>query len=286
MLRIGIVGTENSHANHYVHHLNIDQRRGDARVVALAGGDTEKNRTLAADGGIDLICDSLTDLTGQIDAAVVCDRDGGKHRANALPLLEAGTHVFVDKPTATTVDDVEAMAAAARSTGAVLASWSILRHAAGVDTLRAKAAAETPSVLAVTGPADPDDPHAGLFFYGPHIVELALEILGNPTLDGDVTVHRGQGVVTTVAQAGGTQLVLNFVTKAGAGPMPWHVTIGDPHQLYGAEITTEMFDHSSGLDRFLDAAIAGHAPDPYEQLVTPVALLAATSDQLAAHVSS
>ncbi|WP_158542966.1 Gfo/Idh/MocA family protein [Phytoactinopolyspora halophila] len=285
MLRIGIVGTENSHADHFVRHLNVDRHRPDARVVALAGGETDKNRTLATEGGIEVVADSISDVADQIDAAVVCDRDGGRHRANTLPLLEAGKHVFVDKPTATTTGDVRAMIAAARSAGAILASWSILRHAPGVEALRAKAADRTPSVITVTGPADPANPHAGLFFYGPHIVELALEALGNPTLNGDdVSVHRGHDVVTAIARAGGTQLVLNFV--AGTGPMPWHVTVADPHDLYGTEITTDMLDHSSGLDRFVDAVLAGQAPDPHEQLVTPVTILAAVNNQLGRHTSS
>lgn len=279
MLRIGIVGTENSHADQYVRHLNIDQQRNDARVVALAGGDTEKNAKLAGDGKIDVVTDSLSDIADEIDAAVVCDRHGAKHRDNAMPLLEAGKHVFVDKPTATSTADVEALVAAARTSGAVLASWSILRHATGVDQLRAKTAAQAPSVITVTGPADPENQHAGLFFYGPHVVELALEVLGNPTLDGSVHVHRATDVVTAVARAGGTQLVLNFVTTGQPGPITWHVTVADRHDLYGIEITKDMLNHGAGLDRFLDAALAAKEPDPYEQLTTPVTLLAAITEQ-------
>ncbi|NED95719.1 Gfo/Idh/MocA family oxidoreductase [Phytoactinopolyspora alkaliphila] len=281
MLRIGIVGTENSHADHFVRHLNIDQHRQDARVVALAGGDTERNRTLADQGGIDTVTGSLAEVMDQIDAAVVCNRHGGLHREHAVPLLEAGKHVFVDKPTSTTVADTEAMIKAAQAGGGVLASWSILRHAPGILDLR-KAAGELgeSSVVTVLGPADPDDPHAGLFFYGPHVVEAALELLGNPELDGGVSVHTVKDGVVATAQAGGTQLVLVFIRRADGGRVPWHATVAGPNGVAHREITSDTLAHGTGLDRFLDAALAGQAPAPYAELVTPVRLLTAITEQL------
>ena len=51
-MRIGIVGTENSHADHYVRHFNTDEDYPGHRVVALAGGRNERNVKLAEAGGI------------------------------------------------------------------------------------------------------------------------------------------------------------------------------------------------------------------------------------------
>ncbi|WP_162452845.1 Gfo/Idh/MocA family oxidoreductase [Phytoactinopolyspora mesophila] len=275
MLRIGIAGTENSHTDHFIRHLNIEQNRQDARVVALAGGATERNRTLAERGQIDIIVDAPEEFAGEIDAAIICHRQGGEHRKHTVPLLEAGKHVFVDKPTATSVSDVEDMIDAARSGGAVLASWSILRTAPGIEELRSAAAGlEEPSVVTVVGPADPADPHAGLFFYGPHIVEPALEILGNPGLDSDVSVHAAEHAVTAFVRAGGVQLVLAFIRKNGNGSIPWHATVAARNGVVAREITTSTLDHGTGLDRFVDAARSGTPPMPYEQLIPPVSILA------------
>jgi predicted dehydrogenase len=280
VLRIGIAGTENSHTDHFIRHLNVDQNRQDARVVALAGGANERNRALASTGQIDIIVDSAENFANDVDAAVICHRQGGEHRRHAVPLLEAGKHVFVDKPTATTVADVEAMIDAARSGGGVLASWSILRTAPGIDELRAAAAGlEQPSLVSVIGPADPGDPHAGLFFYGPHVVEPALEILGNPGLDGEVSVHAVDDAVTALVQAGGVQLVLTFIRK-GNGPVPWHATVAARDGVVSREITASTLDHGTGLDRFVDAALSGTPPMPYEQLIAPVSILADITAQL------
>lgn len=281
MLRLGIVGTENSHADAFVRHLNVEQNRDDAHVVALAGGETEKNRKLAADGKIGKVVETVHEFMDDIDAAVVCNRHGGLHRENAVPLLEAGKHVFVDKPTATTVADVEAMIDAAERGGGVLASWSILRLAPAVTDLRSTVAGmPEPQIVTVTGPADRDDPHAGLFFYGPHVVEPALEIVGNPEPSDDVVVQVVDDAVVALVQANGIQLVLNLVRKNGTGQIPWHATVAGRDRFVSQEIPLTAQSHHDSLDRFLNAALTGLPPVPYEELIPPVRLLAAITDNL------
>ncbi|WP_129667699.1 Gfo/Idh/MocA family protein [Phytoactinopolyspora endophytica] len=280
MLRIGLIGTENSHTDHFVRHLNVDEGYEGCRVVALAGGDTEKNRKLAADGRIEQIVESAEDLLELVDAAVVSDRHGGLHAQNAVPLLEAGKHVFVDKPTAVTVSDTEAIIAAAQRGGAVLASWSAVRLSPGVTQLRdAAAQLGELQVVTVAGPADPDDPHAGLFFYGPHVVEPALELLGNPDID-DVHVDHVAHAVTVTARANGIQLVLIFVRPDDHGRVPWHISVTGRHGVVADDIGLGEDYNARSIARFLDAVKSGVPPMPYEQLLPPVRLLETVTTQL------
>lgn len=279
-MRIGLIGTENSHTDHFVHHLNVEQRHEGCRVVALAGGDTEKNRKLAADGKIDQIVDTANDLVGLVDAAVVANRHGGLHRESAVPLLEAGVHVFVDKPTAVTVADTEAIIDAARRSDAILASWSVVRLSPVVAEMRdAAEGLGDIQAVSVIGPADPDDPHAGLFFYGPHVVEPALEVLGNPDVS-DVHAERVEHAVTALARAGGVQLALSFVRSDEHGRVPWHMTIAGRHGVVSREIKLDPDPNARGLARFVEAASTGQPPMPYEQLIPPVRLLESVTDQL------
>lgn len=281
MLRIGLIGTENSHTDHFVHHLNVEQRHPGCRVVALVGGETEKNRKLAAEGDIDQIVEGAGELINRVDAAVVSNRHGGLHRENAVPLLEAGVHVFVDKPTATTVTDTEAIIAAARRGGATLTSWSALRLSPVVGELRdaGEEIGELQSV-SVIGPADPDDQHAGLFFYGPHVVEPALELIGNPDT-GAVHVERTEHTVTATTQAAGVQVNLTFVRPSEHGRVPWHMTVAGRHGVLSREVVLGPDYNARGLARFIEAATTGTAPMPYEQLIPPVRLLESVTSQLA-----
>ncbi|MCX5105262.1 Gfo/Idh/MocA family oxidoreductase [Streptomyces sp. NBC_00053] len=99
-MRIGIVGTDNSHVDQIVRHLNVGKAGGDARVVALGGGRGRRNDALAAVGGIAAVVDEPAALIALVDAVVVADRDGANHRQQAIPFLAAGLPVFVDKPLA------------------------------------------------------------------------------------------------------------------------------------------------------------------------------------------
>ncbi|WP_166346803.1 Gfo/Idh/MocA family protein [Phytoactinopolyspora limicola] len=280
MLRIGITGTENSHVDHFIRHLNVEQRHDGCRVVALAGGDTERNRTLAATGEISDVVDSAAELVGRVDALIVSNRDGRQHRENAVPLLEAGAHVFVDKPIAVSVADTEAIIAAARKGGGVLASWSPLRLTADVEEVRTEAAKlGAPQLISVVGPANPDDPHAGLFFYGPHVVEPALEILGNSD-PGEVHVEQGDDVVTATVRAGDAFVALTFIRPADAKRVPWHITVASRNGVMSREIQLDADYNARGLSRFIEAARTGTPPMPYEHLLPPVRILAAITEQL------
>lgn len=282
MFRVGIVGTENSHTDHFVRHLNVEQRHAQFRVTVLAGGDTEKNRKLAAEGGITDIVEKAEDLVDGVDVALISDRHGGLHRPNAVPLLDAGKHVFVDKPLAVTTADAEAIVDAARRGGGVLASWSAVRLAPAVDELRAAAPGlGDVQMVSVTGPADPADPHAGLFFYGPHVVEPALEILGNPAA-GPVQVESSEHTVVVTTQAGGAHVVLTFVRPGEHGRPPWHATVVGRHGVIAREVELGPDYNARGLARFLDAVVAGRPPMAYEQLITPVRVLEAATTRLAA----
>lgn len=279
-MRIGLIGTENSHTDHFVRHLNVEKRHDGCRVVALAGGDTEKNRKLAAEGQIVDVVETAEDLVDLVDAAVVSDRHGGLHRENAVPLLAAGKHVFVDKPTAVTVADTMAMIAAAECGGGVLASWSAVRLAPAVAELREAAGGLGElQVVSVTGPANPDDPHAGLFFYGPHMVEPALELLGNPDV-GEVHVERVDHAVTVTTRAGGVQLVFHFVRPDEDGRVPWHMSVAGRHGLVARDIELGPDYNARGLARYLRAAETGVPPMPYDQLIPPVRLLEAVTAHL------
>src|SRR4051812_32365014 len=98
MLRIALVGTENSHAREIVHHLNAHPISDAARIVALVGADDDHNRPLATAGGITQLVPSSTELIGSVDALIVTNRDGARHREHAVPFLDAGIPVWVDKP--------------------------------------------------------------------------------------------------------------------------------------------------------------------------------------------
>jgi predicted dehydrogenase len=185
MIRLGIVGSDNSHALAFSELCNV-RAAGDplritgAAVVAICGDDAERTREVAEKGLIPRIVALPEEMIGDIDAALVVHRHGGRHLAAARPFLERGLPVFVDKPLAAEVAEAEEIAGLARRFGAPLTSFTTLRWSPSFREFAGSLSACGEIVAAsVAGPGDPDSPFAGLFFYGIHSVELMLAAFGS-----------------------------------------------------------------------------------------------------------
>jgi predicted dehydrogenase len=278
-MRVGIVGTDNSHVDHIVEHLNVRAAGGGARVVALSGGASERNEMLRARGGVERLVDAPGDLLGLVDAVVVADRDGGAHRAHAVPFLRAGLPVFVDKPLACTVADAEAIVAAAREHEAPLTSYSAVRWLPDTDALAAEAAGQgAAQVVVASGPADPDGPYGGVFYYGIHPVDTALRLAPGPL--GDIRVERSGAAVTATALAGGTRVVVNLVRPTEKGQFPFHAMVVSREAVAQRTLAVDANYVVPGLEAFLTMARTGRPPLAYDDLLRPIRFLAAVAREV------
>ena len=283
MLRIGLIGTENSHITHFTRFLNVEERHPGVRATALVGGDSPRNRELAELGGIDLVVEEPQDLGDQVDAGIVSTRDGAKHLAHARPLLEAGRPVLVDKPLAASVEDAQELLAIAQRSGAVLVSCSALRFVPEIE--RFSPTAETGALrhLHVAGAGDPDSEHSGLFFYGIHHVEAALEILGNPVIEpGSVEVEATRTGDTVIArlQLAGVPVTLTFIAPGEGTKAPFHATAVLENAVIAHELTLSADYNAPALAEFLTAVEAGSPSRTPEELLSPVVVLAAIAAAL------
>lgn len=208
-VRVGLVGIENTHAEHILRHLGLDEAP-PLRASAIVAGDPERTARLADLGGVERVVDDAHALGGEVDAVIITTRDGATHRDLAVPLLESGVPVWVDKPFATTRADAEAMVAAAARGGALLTSSSTLRWLPDADAV----AAALPGIgpvrrLTVSGPADPLGSFGGLFFYGIHHADLAQRLAPGEPRDLRVSAH-DRGLVARY-RSGEAEVALDFV---------------------------------------------------------------------------
>ena len=91
----------------------------DVELVAVVDADAARAGQVAAKLG----CEALTDpraLAGRVDLVCIAVPTE-RHHDVALPLLEAGVHALVEKPIARTLEEADALLAAARRGGALLA---------------------------------------------------------------------------------------------------------------------------------------------------------------------
>ncbi|MFD6816571.1 Gfo/Idh/MocA family oxidoreductase [Microbacterium sp. NPDC059771] len=270
---VAIVGIENTHATEIVRHLNGEEAADlPVRVSALVAGEVERTRELAELGAITRIAPEVSELNGAVDALIVTSRDGALHRALAVPFLEAGTPVWVDKPLATTLDDADAILAAAERGGTTVTSFSTLRWlddtAAIADAVAGVGALQS---LTVSGPADADSPHGGLFFYGIHHADVAQHLL--PGAAEGVEVERADGRVVARYRVGGVPVVLDFVRPEGDAAVPFHVTAVGTGGTVERDIEVGPDYVRPGVDAFVRMLLTGETPVPVAQLREPVAVL-------------
>ena len=109
MLRLGLMDCDTSHVVLFTQRLNqvgvpADQWVAGARVTAAVPGPSLISPERIAphpaqlrDMGVAIV-DQPQDLIGRVDAVLIESVDGSVHLERALPFIEAGLPVFVDKP--------------------------------------------------------------------------------------------------------------------------------------------------------------------------------------------
>ena len=115
------------------HHARILSALDDAALAAVVDVIPERASEVAASAGARALIDSR-DLADDVDAVTVAVPTE-LHRDIAVPFLERGVSVLVEKPMARSLDEADQMIAAARASGAVLAVGHTERYNPAVSAV-------------------------------------------------------------------------------------------------------------------------------------------------------
>lgn len=113
-LRIGVAGAGVLGA----YHIEKCRKRADLILAGVCDPDPARRSTAAERFGVSTYGD-IEELLPHVDAVIVAS-PASTHGRVALAALRAGRHVLVEKPLASSVDEGEALTAAARDKGLVL----------------------------------------------------------------------------------------------------------------------------------------------------------------------
>lgn len=187
MYRIGILGSENSHATAFSKVFNgfVPEHIGefeDMKVVGTFSRYPEANQKLVEECGVEFIAERPEDLLGRVDAVMVTARDGKYHAEYARPFIEAGIPAFVDKPFTSDGAEAIALARLAKERNVPLVGGSLLKTCRETKAL-AQIAANANKVLggSVVAPISMKNEYGDFYFYSSHLAEISLPIFGwNP----------------------------------------------------------------------------------------------------------
>ena len=189
-LRIGIIGLDTSHVVAFTKILNDPKATGplaEAKVVgAFRGGSLDIpssadridkfTKTLTEQYGLKLY-PTIAELCKNVDAVMLESVDGRPHLRQAIPVIDAGLPLFIDKPMAGSLADAIFIFDYAMKKGVPIFSASSLRY--GKATQAARNGALGKIMRAEThSPCSLEVHHPDLFWYGVHGCESLFTVMG------------------------------------------------------------------------------------------------------------
>ncbi len=189
-LRLGIVGTDTSHAAAFTGLLNDptakDHLPGAKVVAAFKGGSpdipisisrVETNAAGLRDRYGVTLCDTIEELCARVDGVLILSVDGRKHLPQARLVAAAGKPMFIDKPLGGTLGEALEIIRVAQAAGVPFFSSSSLRFAESTQAVRRGRLGRV-TRAETTSPANREPTHPDLFWYGVHGCESLFTVMG------------------------------------------------------------------------------------------------------------
>jgi predicted dehydrogenase len=267
MFRIGILGTENSHAAAFTKIFNAASADGkfeypDMKVVMIGGNYADQNAALAAKYNL-AVAENPLDMLGKVDALMVTARDGKYHAGFARPFIEAGLPVFVDKPFTSDPDEALELVRLAKKKGVPLSGGSSVKYAPDVVALRDFVAANEIHGGSIAAPLNMVNEYGGFWFYSSHLTEIMLTIFGyNPE---SVYAQANKNDITVIAKYGKYSVSNHF----NDGCKTYFAAAYSKTSADARVINIETC-YKSECDVFANMLRTGHMDQPYSELIAPV----------------
>ena len=276
MYTLGMIGAENSHSRHIATLCNIE-KKAPIRVPMIWGERPKFAKDVSEKGGIPEIVKDWRDMLGKVDAVMIDHRHPGPHYEAARFFLENRVPTFVDKPFTWKLREAKALVDLARDKRTSVITFSSIPIQSEFQAFKRTLAKSGPiRAINSTGPCDLRSRYGGVFFYGIHQVDSAVELLGTNVKRASLA-RSGPNGIATLFFSDGPMVTMNCI-KEGGGGFHWtactdkgiltHRNAKDGN-LYLATIRT--------LHEWLKA---GKAPMSRERMLAPIAVLEAMQKSL------
>lgn len=173
MFKIGTVNIDTSHAPSFA---DILLKGDEGRYTAIyndAFRTDEEVNAFITNFGLEKRYDDLAEMAKNIDIAFIQSCNWDNHLKQAMPFIEAGVPVFIDKPLAGNLADVKAFEELDRQ-GKVILGTSAMRYTYEHDSFFAIPEEERGSIIHISVMVGVDE-----FNYAIHAVESIMGFLGD-----------------------------------------------------------------------------------------------------------
>ena len=270
MLRLGIIGAENSHSYGIGRVCNLDNKVS-LRVTHIWGETPEAAADSAEKGAIPNMVSEWREMFGRVDGVMIDHRDGSYHYEAAQFFVENGVPTFVDKPITRDLTEAKALFSLAEKVSTPLCTFGLIPLQRSFRRFSARVS-KAGSVEAVNtmGHADLNGPYGGIFFYGFHQVDAIVELMGTE-IESVSLSRNGRNGVATLLFSGGRMATMHFLAEGVE--FDWQVCAGNedltsPHR-YDESI---YLASAQVIHRFIER---GEVPWSVSRMLAPIAILEA-----------
>lgn len=187
--KIGIIGLDAMHAVALTRAINAANQSAKYHGYQVVAAYPQGSRTLeyrkirvpeytlaVKEMGVNIM-DSIEELLQQVDQVILTSNDGHVHLEQALPVIQAGKSLFIDKPLAGSWEEALAIYEAAEYHGTPVFSSSSLRFISSIQQLDKK---KTGPILGAHtfSPAYFEPSLPELLWYAIHGIEMLFAVMG------------------------------------------------------------------------------------------------------------
>ncbi len=249
MLKLGMVDLCTSHPGSWI---KIIKEMDDVEVAAVYddGGVRPVGyaKQFAEEEGVGLVPDSLEAMVDMVDGALIHSANWDIHIEHAMPFIEAGKPVFLDKPMVGNLGQLnELLVLDAKYDGLIMGGSSV-RWAAEVQEMAAQKEEMGEIGCAwVQGRGD-------FFNYGIHTVECFQGFFGAGVISVEHVGDKGGMDVFRADYADGTPVFYVL----GSPASPWFVSISAANGVYAKQLGSNIYPGL--IDQIVKAFTSGEAP--------------------------
>jgi predicted dehydrogenase len=271
LIRIGIIGAENSHTAGFGKLFNIDKKFPDVEVLYVWGETEEFARNAMTQGGIPNMVKDPVEMLGKINALIVDHRHAKYHLEAATPFVKAGIPTFIDKPFCYRVSEGKEFLAMAETLGTPVTSFSsIAQSDTTFDIKKQVESMEAINHVVMYGPADINSEYGGIFYYGVHSVQTLMFIFGDDIVKARITKN-GKNASASLAYRNGMLATIIFKSLHYG----WETFIETKEGIIELKSRVEETDPSKYHKDIVEMFRTGKEPRSHESILKCVAILEA-----------
>lgn len=283
MIRIGILGADSSHASAFSKLCNFPEADTgsyhfpEVRVTAIYGEDMKQAKEVALACNISEVVTLPDELFSKVDGVMVLFRDGNVHLSYALPFIESGIPVWIDKPVTVTLKDSDLLLEAAAKSSSLITGGSTCKYNKEVLELKKMIdRGDFGQILSgyLNFPCDINSPYNGIFFYAPHMVEMMFAIFGYEI--HSIICIRHKDTIRCIAKYEEFSIILDFTNHVHQSFCMIH---GNKKSHVG-EIKVNTSTYKAGLEQFITMLKTKNMPLPLSNLTAVTKVLTAINDSM------